>query len=33
MSVRWAGHVACMVGMKNAYKILDIKPEDITWSI
>jgi hypothetical protein len=23
----WAAHVACMIGMKNAYKILVGKPE------
>jgi hypothetical protein len=25
--MRWAGHVACMGGMRNAYKILVGKPE------
>jgi hypothetical protein len=23
----WVGHVACMVEMRNAYKILVVKPE------
>jgi hypothetical protein len=25
--MRWAGHVTCMGEMRNAYKILVIKPE------
>jgi hypothetical protein len=26
--MRWAGHIACMREMRNAYKILVVKPEE-----
>jgi len=29
----WAGHVAHMGQMRNAYKILFRKPEESTWKI
>jgi hypothetical protein len=30
--MRWMGHVACMVEIRNAHKILVRKPEGKTWA-